>query len=83
MYRGCKLVYLPEILDKVTGESIVPTDKIMVVGKKIGYAGTKGDLITEQEKDIDDMSWSCRIDQRIGQVITKPSGLAVVHVTDQ
>lgn len=83
MYRGCKLVYLPEILDKVTGESIVPTDKIMVVGKKIGYAGTKGDLITEQEKDIDDMSWSCRIDQRIGQCITKPYGLAVVHLTDQ
>ena len=82
MYRGCKLVYLPEILDKVTGKSAVPTDKIMVVGKKIGYAGTKGDMITEQGKDIDDMSWSCRIDQRVGQVITKPEGIAVVEISD-
>lgn len=83
LYRGCQLMYLPEILDKVTGESTVPTNKIMVVGQKIGYAGTKGDLITEQEKNIDDLSWSCRIDQRIGQCITKPEGLAVVEVTDQ
>ena len=82
LYRGCKLQYLPEILDKVTGESTVPTDKIMVVGQKIGFAGTKGDLIFEQEKNIDDMSWSCRIDQRVGQAITKAEGLAVVHVTD-
>ena len=82
LYRGCKLQYLPEILDKVTGESTVPTDKIMVVGQKIGFAGTKGELISEQEKNIDDMSWSCRIDQRVGQAITKPEGLAVVHVTD-
>lgn len=82
LYRGCKLQYLPEILNKVTGESIVPTDKIMVVGQKIGFAGTKGDLITEQEKNIDDLTWSCRIDQRVGQCITKPNGLAVVHVTD-
>lgn len=82
MYRGCKLMYLPEILDKVTGKSTVPLDKIMVVGQKIGYAGTKGDLISEQEKNIDDMTWSCRIDQRVGQVVTKPEGLAVVHVTD-
>lgn len=83
MYRGCKLVYLPEILDKVTGESAVPTDKIMVVGEKIGFAGTKGDLIFEQEKDINDMTWNCRIDQRVGHAVTEPKGLAVVHVTDQ
>ena len=81
-YRGCHLQYLPEILNKVTGESSVPTDKIMVVGQKIGFAGTKGDLISEQEKNIDDMTWSCRIDQRVGQAVTKPEGLAVVHVTD-
>lgn len=83
MYRGCKLMYLPEILDQVTGESAVPTDKLMVVGEKIGFAGTKGGLIFEQEKDINDMSWSCRIDQRVGQAVTKPEGLAVVHVTDK
>lgn len=82
MYRGCKLQHLPEILNKVTGESSVPTDKILVVGQKIGFAGTKGDLIFEQEKDINDMTWNCRIDQRVGQVVTKPEGLAVVHVTD-
>ena len=76
-------MYLPEILDKVTGKSTVPTNKIMVVGQKIGYAGTKGDLITEQEKNIDDLTWSCRIDQRVGQCIHKPSGIAVVEVTDQ
>lgn len=82
MYRGCKLQYLPEILNKVTGESTVPTDKILVAGQKIGFAGTKGDLIYEQQKDINDMTWNCRIDQRVGQAVTKPEGLAVVHVTD-
>lgn len=82
MYRGCKLQYLPEILNKVTGESSVPTDKIMVVGQKIGFAGTKGDLIFAQKQDIDDMTWNCRIDQRVGQCVTRPEGLAVVHVTD-
>lgn len=81
-YRGCNLVYLPEIIDKVTGLSSVPTDKVMVVGQKIGFAGNKGELTMEQEKNIDDMTWSCRIDQRCGQCITKSDGLAVVHVTD-
>lgn len=83
MYRGCKLIYLPEIKNPVTQESAVPLDKIMVVGKDIGYAATKGDAIFEQSKDLDDLTWSCRYDKRVGWAITEPRGIAVVHVTDE
>lgn len=55
-YRGCPIVYLPEIDDKVTGKSIVPTDKMFVVGRKIGVAATYGDVDTMQETNIDDKS---------------------------
>lgn len=55
-YRGCPIVYLPEIADKVTGKSIVPTDKMFVVGRKIGVAATYGDVDTMQETNIDDKS---------------------------
>lgn len=80
-YRGCKLIYLPEILNPVTGESIVPTDKIMVVGQKIGYAASKGEPVAEQEKNIDDMTWSARYDKRVGYVVTKPAGMCVISIS--
>ena len=79
-YRACKMVYMPEILNPVTQESIVPTDKIMVVGQKIGYAATLGDAETDHRNNFDDKSWEYRYDKQIGHVVTKPEGLAVVHV---
>ena len=74
------MVYMPEILNPVTQESIVPTDKIMVVGQKIGYAATLGDAETDHRNNFDDKSWEYRYDKQIGHVVTKPEGLAVVHV---
>ena len=81
-YRGCPIVYLPEIADKVTGQSIVPTDKVFVVGRKIGVAATYGDTDFMQETDINDKSWNCRIDKEVGYCVTKPEGLYVIEITD-
>lgn len=80
-YRGCDIIYMPEILDPVTQLSIVPTDKLMVVGQKIGYAATQGDSTVLQKQNIDDKSWNCRIDKRIGYCVTKPEGLYVIEIT--
>jgi len=80
-YRGCDILYLPEILDPVTQQSIVPTDKLMITGKKIGYAATYGDTDFMQEQDINDKSWNCRIDKEAGWVVTKPEGIYVIEIT--
>lgn len=81
-YRGCNIVYLPEILDPVTQESIVPTDKLFVVGRKIGVYGDYNDMDFMQEQNINDKSWNCRIDKEMGACITRPEGIYVVEVTD-
>lgn len=80
-YRGCDILYLPEILDPVTQKSIVPMDKLFLVGNKIGYAATYGDSDVMQEASINDKSWSCRIDKELGYCVTKPEGLFVIEVT--
>lgn len=81
-YRGCNIVYLPEILDPVTQESIVPTDKLFVVGRKIGVYGDYADMDTMSEININDKSWNCRLDKEMGACITRPEGIYVVEVTD-
>lgn len=81
-YRGCNIVYLPEILDPVTQESLVPTDKLFVVGRKIGIYGDYADMDFMQETNINSKRWDCRIDKEIGMAVTKPSGIAVVEITD-
>lgn len=80
-YRGCDIIYLPEILDPVTQTSIVPTNKLFIVGKKIGYAASYGDIDVMQEQNINDKSWNCRIDKELGYVITKPEGIYCIEVT--
>lgn len=80
-YRGCPILYLPEILDPVTQKSIVPTNKMFVVGKKIGYAASYGDIDTMQEQNINDKSWNCRVDQELGYVVTEPKGIALIEIT--
>lgn len=79
LYRGCSVVYLPEIQDPVTHKSIVPVDKMFIVGKKIGYAADYGDQDFMQESDINDKSWNCRIDKEVGYVVTKPEGIYVLQ----
>lgn len=79
MYRGCPMVYLPDILDPVTQKSIVPSNKLFVVGRKIGYAADYGNTDFMQEQDINDKSWNCRIDKEMGWVVTKPEGLFVIE----
>lgn len=81
-YRGCNIVYLPEILDPVTQKSIVPTDKLFVVGRKIGVYGDYNDMDFMQGTNMDDKSWNCRIDKECGFCVTKPEGIYVVTVTD-
>lgn len=81
-YRGCNIVYLPEILDPVTQESIVPTNKMFVVGKKIGYAGDYAEMDMMQDTFMDDKSWQVRIDKECGFCIVKPEGIHVIEVTD-
>lgn len=81
-YRGCNIVYLPEILDPVTQNSIVPTDKLFVVGRKIGCYGDYADMDFMQEQDINDKSWNCRIDKEMGACVTRPEGIFVITVTD-
>lgn len=81
-YRGCAIVYLPEIPNRATGKSIVPTDKLFVVGRKIGVSATYGDTDFMQETNIDDKSWNCRIDKEIGYCVTKPEGLYVIEITE-
>lgn len=81
-YRGCNIVYLPEILDPVSQESIVPTDKLFVVGRKIGIYGDYNDMDFMQETNINDKSWNCRIDKEIGMAILKPEGIHVISITN-
>lgn len=81
-YRGCNIVYLPEILDPVSNKSIVPTDKLFVVGRKIGCAGDYNGMDFMQETNINDKSWNCRIDKECGFCVTKPEGIHVITVTD-
>lgn len=80
-YRGCDIVYLPEILDPVTQTSIVPTNKLLLSGKKVGYAASYGDSDFMQEQNIDDKSWNCRIDKELGYCVTRPEGLYVIEIT--
>ncbi|WP_270324970.1 HK97-fold major capsid protein [[Eubacterium] hominis] len=80
MYRGCKLVYVPDIEDPVTHKPLFPEDRIMIVSEKVGFFATQGEMQSEQEKDINDNSWSCRIDQRYGLLVTHPEGLAVIKI---
>ena len=80
-YRGCNIVYLPEILDPVTQKSIVPTDKLFVVGRKIGVYGDYNTMDSMQETNINDKSWNCRLDKEMGACITKPEGIYVITVT--
>lgn len=81
-YRGCNIVYLPEILDPVTQKSIVPTDKMFVVGRKIGVYGDYADMDFMQETNINDKSWNCRLDKEMGACITRPEGIHVIEITD-
>ena len=82
MYRGCPVVYLPEILNPVTQQSIVPVNKLFIAGRKIGCAATYGDTDFMQEQDINDKSWNCRIDKEVGYCVTKPEGLFVIEITE-
>ena len=79
-YRGCDILYLPEIIDPVTQKSIVPTNKMFIVGKKIGYAASRGDVEVLQETNINDKSWDCRIDKELGYVVTRPEGLFCIEI---
>lgn len=81
-YKGCPLYYIPEVVDPVTQKSIVPTDKLFVVGRKIGNMADYGTPDTLQETNVDDKSWSSRTDMEVGFVVTKPEGLFVIEVTD-
>lgn len=80
-YRGCDILYLPEIIDPVTQTSIVPTNKMFIVGKKIGYAASYGDIEVMQETNIDDKSWNARIDKELGYVVTRPDGVYCIEIT--
>lgn len=80
-YKGCNIVYLPEILDPVTQKSIVPTDKLFIVGRKIGVYGDYNDMDMMQEININDKSWNCRLDKEMGACITKPEGIFCITVT--
>ena len=81
-YRGCNIVYLPEILDPVTQESIVPTNKMFIVGRKIGYYGDYNEMDMMQATFMDDKSWQVRIDKECGMCVTKPEGIHIIEVTD-
>lgn len=81
-YKGCPLYYVPEVLDPVTQKSIVPTNKLFVVGKKIGNMADYGTPDTLQDIDANDKSWSSRTDMEVGFVVTKPEGLFVIEITD-
>lgn len=81
-YKGCNIVYLPEILDPVTQKSIVPTNKLFIVGRKIGVYGDYNDMDMMQEININDKSWNCRLDKEMGACITKPEGIFCITVTN-
>lgn len=80
VYRGATIMSLPEVLDPVTGKSIVPQNRLYVVSKKIGYAGTYGKAKSGQERSIEDWTWNARIDKEYGAVVTDPEGLYTIEV---
>jgi hypothetical protein len=79
-YRGSIILPLPEILDPVTGKSLVPTNRLYIASSKIGYAGTYGTAKAGQETSIEDWSWNARIDKEWGMTVTDPKGLQVIEV---
>lgn len=81
MYRGCKLIYLANIIDPVTNKSLVPTDKLFVVGGKIGYEADYGKSDIMQEIKIEDKSWHCTYDRNVGYVVVRPERLALIDIT--
>lgn len=82
MYRACSMIYLPDILNPVTQKSIVPTNKLFIVGKDIGFAATYGNPSAMQRENMDDKTWECRIDKEVGYVVTKPKGIFVIEITE-
>lgn len=80
-YRGCDIVYLPEIIDPVSQMSIVPTNKMFVVGRKIGIYGEYADMDVLDTININDKSWELRIDKECGFAITKPEGIHCIEIT--
>lgn len=82
-YRACKVVYLPEIINPVSKKSIVPTDKIMVLGQKIGYSATLGESRADQKRNFEDQTWEYRFEKDFGNVVTRPEGMAVVHIVKE
>jgi len=79
-YRGATIMGLPQILDPVTEENVVPTNKLFVCSQKIGYAGTYGNSKTGQEVDIDNWTWNVRLDKNWGMTVTEPKGLYVIEI---
>lgn len=81
-YRGCNIIYLPEILNPVTQESIVPTNKMFIVGRKIGYYGDYNEMDVMNRTNMDDKSWECRIDKEMGLCVTRSEGIHLIEITE-
>lgn len=79
--RGARIISTPKMVDEANNNKLLfPTNRIFVVGDKIGYSATYGDNKTGQENSIEDWSWNARIDTEYGLVITKPEGIHVIEV---
>lgn len=79
-YRGATILGLPKVLDPVTEQNVVPTNKLFVCSQKIGYAGTYGTSKTGQETNIDNWTWNVRLDKNWGMTVTEPKGLFVIEI---
>ena len=79
VYRGAAIMGLPEIKEESTGKNLMPKNRLYVVSRKIGYAGTYGDTKSGQETSIEDWSWNARLDKSWGMTVTDPEGMYVIE----
>jgi hypothetical protein len=81
VYNGATLIALPKIKDEYTGDVIFPSDRLYVVGNKIGYSGTYGNTSSMDEINVNDKTWSMRLDKEWGMAVTDTDGMFTIDIT--
>lgn len=81
-YKGCNVVYIPDVKDPATNKNIMPTNIVLVVGDKIGYEGTRGKSDTEQQVQFGTKMWECLYGKQVGYTITNPEYMVLIEVTE-
>lgn len=78
-YYGASIIGVHKVYDEANDKVVIPEKRLYVIGNKIGYSATYGDMKSGQETSIEDWTWNTRQDIEWGFAITNPEALAVVE----